>query len=264
RTTRSSSRLTKNTEPPGSPCRPARPRSWSSTRRLSCRPHPITYSPPRAATRSRSDWSLPPSRMSTPRPAICVETVTRPYVPASAMIAASSASFLALRTTQGTPASRSAAARVSDSLTSRVPMSTGRPVAWHSTTSSISAASRSWRLAYSRSGSSTRLSRRCRGSTATSREKNSRSWSPTSTAAVGDPAPELVHQVHLAVPDDVVDVPVHQRAGVQGDVHRRQLRRVLLRVQVDAAERALHRRGALGRQRHAAAVLGDVVVDPLP
>ena len=42
--------------------------------------------------------------MSTPRPAIWVETVTAPYAPASAMIAASSSSFLALSTTHGTPA----------------------------------------------------------------------------------------------------------------------------------------------------------------
>jgi hypothetical protein len=147
RTIRSSSRLTKNTDPPGSPCRPARPRSWSSTRRLSLRPLPITNRPSRPATRSRSAESLPPSRMSTPRPAIWVDTVTAPYAPASAMIAASSASFLALSTTQSTPAALRPAASCSDSLTSSVPTSTGRPLVCCSTISATSASSFSARVA---------------------------------------------------------------------------------------------------------------------
>ena len=147
RVTRSSSTLTKNTEPPGSPCRPALPRSWSSTRRLSCRPLPITYSPPRSATRSRPASSRPPSRMSIPRPAICVDTVTAPARPASAMISASSASLRALSTTHSTPAARSRAASRSDSLTSSVPTSTGRSSSCAAATSSTRAASLCSRVA---------------------------------------------------------------------------------------------------------------------
>lgn len=74
--------------------------------------------------------------MSVPRPAICVDTVTAPYLPASAMIAASSASLRALRTTHGMPSFSSFSASSSDSATSCVPTRIGRPV---SCTSRISA-----------------------------------------------------------------------------------------------------------------------------
>ena len=47
---RSSSSERKNREEPGSPWRPARPRSWLSIRRLSCRSVPMMCSPPTAAT----------------------------------------------------------------------------------------------------------------------------------------------------------------------------------------------------------------------
>src|SRR4029077_4394653 len=59
------------------------PRSWLSSLLLQYRPVPITYSPPSAATRP---WSppRPPSRMSVPRPAICVDTVMAPRAPAPA------------------------------------------------------------------------------------------------------------------------------------------------------------------------------------
>ena len=46
----SSSSETKNWPLPGSPCRPARPMSWRSTRLASCRSVPRTCKPPAAAT----------------------------------------------------------------------------------------------------------------------------------------------------------------------------------------------------------------------
>ena len=45
---RSSSSDRKNRDEPGSPCRPARPRSWLSMRRLSCRSVPMMCRPPSA------------------------------------------------------------------------------------------------------------------------------------------------------------------------------------------------------------------------
>mmetsp|Transcript_53900 Transcript_53900/g.159708 ORF Transcript_53900/g.159708 Transcript_53900/m.159708 type:complete len:213 (+) Transcript_53900:60-698(+) len=55
---RSSSERKKCVEP-GSPCRPARPRSWSSMRRESWRLVPMTWSPPESWTCSRSGFSTP-------------------------------------------------------------------------------------------------------------------------------------------------------------------------------------------------------------
>ena len=74
---------------------------------------------------SWSASSEPPSRMSVPRPAIWVETVTAPSLPASAMTAASSSSFFAFSTTAGTPRLTSRSCSSSDSATSWVPTSTG-------------------------------------------------------------------------------------------------------------------------------------------
>ena len=124
----SSSRLAKKTDPPGSPWRPARPRSWWSSLLLACRPVPMTYRPPSSAIRSRSPL-VPPRRMSVPRPAIWVDTVIAPRAPASATMAASWASFLALSTVHGSPARPSSPASRSDSAMSSVPIRTGRPVA---------------------------------------------------------------------------------------------------------------------------------------
>src|SRR6266540_3649779 len=133
---RSSSRDRKNLDSPGSPCRPERPRSWLSIRRDSCRSVPSTHSPPSCTTLScsaatspvlistsdcsawlhasgsissgsmpltRSDScarysTLPPSMMSTPRPAMLVATVTAPSRPACAMMCASRSWCLALST----------------------------------------------------------------------------------------------------------------------------------------------------------------------
>ena len=47
--------------------------------------------------------TLPPSMMSVPRPAMLVATVTAPFAPAIATIAASPAWFLALSTSWATP-----------------------------------------------------------------------------------------------------------------------------------------------------------------
>ena len=79
---KSSSRETKKTDDPGSPCRPARPRSCLSTRRDSCRSVPIIAKPPALRT---SGASL----ISVPRPAIFVAMVTTPDCPALATISAS-------------------------------------------------------------------------------------------------------------------------------------------------------------------------------
>jgi hypothetical protein len=48
--------------------------------------------------------------MSVPRPAICVDTVILPAVPACAMTSASSRSFFAFSSTHGSRASRSSSA----------------------------------------------------------------------------------------------------------------------------------------------------------
>ena len=164
----SSSMLAKKTDPPGSPCRPARPRSCWSSRLLACRPVPITYRPPSSAIRSRSP-PVPPRRMSVPRPAIWVDTVIAPWAPASATMAASWASFLALSTAQRSPARPSSPASRSDSATSSVPIRTGRPVACAAATSPTTASSFSLTVAYSRSGWSARTHGRFGGITAISR-----------------------------------------------------------------------------------------------
>src|ERR1700693_1676938 len=78
---------------PRAPRRPARPGSCLPSPSVWGRPVPITCRPPSSATSSWSASSDPPSRMSVPRPAICVDTVTAPSLPASAMIRASSAPF---------------------------------------------------------------------------------------------------------------------------------------------------------------------------
>ena len=101
----------KKRDVPGSPCRPARPRNWLSIRLASWRVVPMTYRPPSSTTRSRSIGGLPPSRMSVPRPAMFVDTVTAPSAPARAMISASASSFLAFRTECGMPGQLQAAAQ---------------------------------------------------------------------------------------------------------------------------------------------------------
>ncbi len=106
--------------------------------------------------------------MSVPRPAICVDTVIAPRAPASLMIAASSASFLAFSTTQGRSAAASWVATRSDSAMSRVPIRTGRPAACAAAISAMTACSLPAWVAYSRSGSSSRTEGRLDGITATS------------------------------------------------------------------------------------------------
>ena len=98
-----SSRETKNTDEPGSPCRPARPRNCLSTRRLSWRSVPIMAKPPASLT---SGDNL----ISVPRPAIFVAMVTAPkrwpslsrvLCPANATMSASFWWSLALSTWWG-------------------------------------------------------------------------------------------------------------------------------------------------------------------
>ena len=103
-----------------------------------------------------------------PRPAMFVEMVTAPTAPARATMSASSASFFAFSTSQRTPASRSRAARPSDSVTVDVPTSTGRPVACARVISSTMARSFASRCVKTRSSRSTRTMGRWVGMTTTS------------------------------------------------------------------------------------------------
>ena len=175
---RSSSSDRKKRELPGSPCRPARPRSWLSMRRDSWRSVPRMCSPPAASTSCFSashcalnrakpclnasscsgghscpglpafsgsisaramNSALPPRMMSVPRPAMLVEIVTAPLRPACATTCASFSCCLAFSTLCGIPFLRSNDATTSDFSTLTVPTSTGWPRWWQSTISSTTA-----------------------------------------------------------------------------------------------------------------------------
>ena len=70
---------------------------------------------------------LPPSRMSVPRPAMLVETVTAPLRPACATMMASRSWFLAFSTSCRTPMRFRMPESLSDFSTEMVPTSTGWP-----------------------------------------------------------------------------------------------------------------------------------------
>jgi hypothetical protein len=74
---------------------------------------PITKSPP-----SEEDSSL----ISVPRPAILVETVTAPFLPADAIVSASFSSFAALSTLDFIPFALSFSESATDSQTLLVPI----------------------------------------------------------------------------------------------------------------------------------------------
>ena len=80
--------------------------------------------------------------------------------------------------------------------------------------------------------------------------------------ALGHSAPHLIHQLHRAVADDVVDVAFEQRPRVQRHVDGGELADVLVVVEVDAAEPLLDRLQALRGHRDAATVVGRLVVAP--
>ncbi|SHT05329.1 Uncharacterised protein [Mycobacteroides abscessus subsp. abscessus] len=82
---------------------------------------------------------LPPSTMSVPRPAMLVATVMAPRRPASAMMAASCSWYLALSTLCGTRRLVNCRERYSERSTLVVPMRTGCPFSYRSTTSSTTA-----------------------------------------------------------------------------------------------------------------------------
>ena len=84
--------------------------------------------------------ALPPSRMSVPRPAMLVAIVTAPFLPAWATISASFSWNFAFSTTCSTPRRASMPLKSSLFSTLTVPTSTGWPVAWRLTTSSMMAA----------------------------------------------------------------------------------------------------------------------------
>ena len=77
--------------------------------------------------------------MSVPRPAMLVAMVTAPFLPAWATISASRSWFLAFSTLWGTPLAFSRRLRSSLFSMLTVPTSTGWPLAWHSTTCSMTA-----------------------------------------------------------------------------------------------------------------------------
>ena len=117
---KSSSRLRKNLDSPESPWRPERPRNWLSIRRDSWRSVPTTYRPPPSLDPG-------PRIISVPRPAMLVEIVTRPESPASLMMIASRAWFLAFKISCSTPRFFNRADSSSLFSTETVPTSTGWP-----------------------------------------------------------------------------------------------------------------------------------------
>ena len=86
--------------------------------------------------------ALPPSLMSTPRPAMLVAIVTAPGCPASAIVSPSSSAYsgLALSTACLMPFSFSCADSSSDTSTEIVPTSTGWPASWRAWISRTTAA----------------------------------------------------------------------------------------------------------------------------
>ncbi len=182
----------KKREEPGSPWRPARPRSWLSIRRDSWRSVPMMWSPPAARTKSwricqsalascfsasvtlspkaaNSTSNLPPKPMSVPRPAMLVAIVTAPGRPASAIILASRSCCLALSTLCGTSAAVSAWDTISDISIDAVPTKTGRCSFTHTRISSIIASNFSVIVKYTRSFISLRLTSTLVGITNTSK-----------------------------------------------------------------------------------------------
>ena len=119
----------------------------------------------RRQLRANAPASRPPRTMSVPRPAMFVEIVTAPGMPALATITASRASWRALSTRHLTRRARSARTSASDSATLAVPTRTGRPVACTRAISSERAFILAPRSVKTRSGSSTRLHGRFGGKT---------------------------------------------------------------------------------------------------
>ena len=105
--------------------------------------------------------------MSVPRPAMFVATVTAPTRPASAMIAASSASRVAFRMRQPIPRAASSSPRRSDDSTLRMPTSTGRPRSWCSCTRSATASNLLASVVNGRSARRRRITGRCVGTRTT-------------------------------------------------------------------------------------------------
>ena len=132
---KSSSSETKNWDSPGSPCLPDRPRSWLSILRASCRSVPSTYNPPASRTSVASAGGFPPKIMSTPRPAILVASVTRPFLPACAIISASCSWFLAFKISCGIPSLLKIAESRSFLSIETVPIKTGWPFSCRAFTS---------------------------------------------------------------------------------------------------------------------------------
>ena len=93
----------------------------------------------RAAPCGRDSSGLPPRRMSTPRPAMFVATVTAPGRPAWVTMCASRSCCLALSTWCGMPRRSRRRESSSDFSTEIVPTSTGWPTSWRSSMSSAAA-----------------------------------------------------------------------------------------------------------------------------
>ena len=180
---KSSSRLRKNEDRPGSPWRPERPRNWLSIRRLSWRSVAKTNKPPASRTRCFSALvsasivrrkssgfasgvsakavnifisTLPPSWMSVPRPAILVAIVTAPNFPASPTICASCSCWRAFNTLCWILAFFSIWDRASDFSIEVVPTKIGWPLSCAVWISSTIAVYFSSAVRYTRSSSSMR------------------------------------------------------------------------------------------------------------
>ena len=134
---RSSSILTKNWLLPGSPWRPARPRNWLSIRRDSWRSVPKICKPPASLTALASSVSigLPPSKMSTPRPAMLVARVICFKRPAWDTICASRSWFFAFKISNCKPSCFRLSASNSFLAILTVPINTGWPFLLRSLTS---------------------------------------------------------------------------------------------------------------------------------
>ena len=158
---RSSSSDTKNWDDPGSPCRPARPRNWRSTRRDSCLSVPMMARPPASFTPG-------PSLMSVPRPAMLVAMVTVPGLPASATMSASFWCNLAFSTLCLIFTRVSIRLNNSEVSTEVVPTSTGLPFFTRSSISLMTALNFSRFVLYTRSSRSSRTTGRLVGITTTS------------------------------------------------------------------------------------------------
>ena len=132
---------------------------------------------------AKRPFSPASSTISVPRPAIGVDTVTAPSLPASRTIRASSWVVTAFSSWWGIPRRDNSPLSSSDCATVRVAASTGCPIRCRAATSSATAAVLSSRVRNTFGGRSTRIGALTGGTTATSNPYLRRN-SPAAGAAV--------------------------------------------------------------------------------